>query len=103
MRRNGKPQLMLWPKSEERRQAPRYPLERLAKIQIGSGTSPRYCLVIDISGGGVRINGYGFDIPDEFVLLLSGDGPAKDGTYRVIWRFAHEIGAKFIGPADPAV
>jgi hypothetical protein len=88
MRRNGEPHMMLWPKPEERRQTPRYPLERLAKIQVGTGVPLRYCLVIDISGGGVRINGYGFDFPDEFVLLLSGDGPAKDGTYRVIWRFA---------------
>jgi hypothetical protein len=91
--------MLLWKKPEERRQSPRYPLERLAKIQVGAGVPPRFCLVIDISGGGVRINGYGFDIPDEFELLLSGDGPAQDGMYRVIWRFASEIGAKFVAPA----
>lgn len=89
------------PKPQERRQTSRYPLERLAKIQLGADTPVSYCLVTDISGGRVRINGYGFDIPDEFVSLLSGDGPAQDGTCRVIWRLAHEIGAKFIGPAVP--
>jgi hypothetical protein len=94
--RKGEIQMVLWPKSEERRQSPRYPLERLAKIQTADDMQPLYCIVTDISGGGVRINGYGFDIPDEFVLLLSGDGPAKDGNYRVIWRFAHEIGAKLV-------
>jgi PilZ domain len=99
MRHNAEPQMLLWKKPEERRQAQRFPLERLAKIQVGVDMPPRICLVVDISGGGVRINGYGFDIPDEFVLQLSGDGPAKDGTYRVIWRFASEIGAKFVGPA----
>jgi hypothetical protein len=88
--------MVLWPKSEERRQSARYPLERLAKIQTANGMQTLYCIVTDISGGGVRINGYGFDIPDEFVLLLSGDGPAQDGNYRVIWRFAHEVGAKFL-------
>jgi hypothetical protein len=95
--------MMLRPKPEEQRQSPRYPLERLAKIQIGAGLPPRLCLVVDVSGGGVRINGYGFDIPDEFVLLLSGDGPAQDGTYRVVWRIAAEIGAKFVSPLTPDV
>jgi hypothetical protein len=93
--------MLLWKKPEERRQSPRYPLERLAKIQAGAGMPPRICLVVDISAGAVRINGYGFDIPDEFVLRLSGDGPSQDGTYRVIWRFAAEIGAKLVAPSAP--
>ena len=83
-------------RTKEKRRAPRYPLERLAKIQLGSGTSPRYCLITDISDGGVRVNAFGLDVPDEFVLLLSGDGPARDGIYRVIWRLDHDIGAKFV-------
>ena len=84
------------PKTEEKRGAPRYPLERLAKIQPGRSNPPRYCLVTDISDGGVRVNTNGFDLPDEFVLLLSGDGPAQDGTYQVIWRCDDEIGAKLL-------
>jgi hypothetical protein len=84
------------PKFEEKRGAPRYPLERLAKIQLGLGQPPRYCVITDISGGGVRVNTFGFNVPDEFVLLLSGDGPAQDGTYRVIWRIGRDVGAKFV-------
>lgn len=85
------------PKAKEKRGAPRYPLERLAKIQPGRSNPPRYCLITDISNGGVRVNAFGFDIPDEFVLLPSGDGSARDGTYRVIWRLDRDVGAKFIG------
>lgn len=95
--------MLLWTKPEEQRQSPRYLLERLAEIHVGAGMPPRLCLVIDISGGGVRLSGYGFDIPDEFVLFLSGDGPAQNGTYRVVWRFAAEIGAKFVSPLTPDV
>jgi hypothetical protein len=84
------------PTAEEKRGSPRYPLERLAKIQLGVGNSPRYCLITDMSDGGVRVNTFGFEVPDEFVLLLSGDGPARDGTYKVIWRLGHDVGAKLV-------
>ncbi len=84
------------PKVQERRREPRYPLDRLAKIQLGNGHRLRYCLVSDISGGGVRINTFGSAVPDEFELLLSGDGPARDGKYKVIWRVGREVGAKFV-------
>lgn len=83
------------PIAEERREAPRYPLERLAKIQAGRGR-PRYCLITDLSEGGVRINAFGLHVPDEFVLLLSGDGPAQDGEYQVIWRLGQDVGAKLV-------
>jgi hypothetical protein len=91
---------MLSPKAEEKRGSPRYPLERLAKIQLGQGNPPRYCLVTDVSGGGVRINAFGYTVPDEFVLLLSGDGPAQDGPYKVIWRLGDDVGAKFVGSSS---
>jgi hypothetical protein len=82
--------------SEEKRKAPRYPLERMAKIQLGYDAPPTYCLITDISDGGVRLHLNGLEVPDEFVLLLSGDGPAKDGRYKVVWRAADEIGAKYV-------
>jgi len=84
-------------KPEERRQSARYPLERLAMIKVGDDTPPRYCLVIDVSDGGVRLDVHGLDLPDEFVLLFSGDSPAQDGTYQVVWRFEQKVGAKFVG------
>jgi hypothetical protein len=95
--------MLLSKKPEERRKSPRYPLERLAEIHIGAGTPPRLCLVIDFSASGVRLNCSGFDIPDEFVLFRSGDSPALNGTYRVVWRIGAEIGAKFISPFTPDV
>ena len=64
---------------------------------IGCGRhSPRYCLITDLSDVGVRVNAFGSKIPDEFVLLLSGDGPARHGTYRVIWRISHDVGARYV-------
>ena len=87
---------MLSPGAEEKRRTSRYPLERLAKIQLGESLAPRYCLVTDVSDGGVRINAFGYAVPDEFLLRLSGDGPAQDGFYRVTWRLGYDVGAKFI-------
>lgn len=70
----------------------------MAKIQVGTGTLPRDCLVTDISDGGVRLHVEGFEVPDEFVLLLSGEGlGAKERSYRVVWRLGYEVGAKFVG------
>ena len=84
------------PKVEEKRSSTRYPLERLAKMEPRDGTPSRYCLVTNISGGGLRINTFGVNVPDEFVLRLSGDGPTKDRTYRVIWRVGYDVGAQLV-------
>ena len=86
------------PSVEDRRSSRRRKLNRVAKIQFGSGTLPRDCLITDISDGGVRLHVEAFDVPDDFILLLNGDdlGP-KERIYRVVWRLGYEIGAKFIG------
>src|SRR6202142_2782694 len=87
------------PSVEERRRSRRREINRVAKIQFGSGTLPRDCLITDISDGGVRLHVEGFDVPDEFVLLLSGDDIKSKGcAYKVVWRSGYEIGAKFLGP-----
>lgn len=83
----------------ERRQTPRHRLGKLATIKLGIGIAPRYCLVTNISAEGVRIHVNGIDVLDEFVLLFHGDDIAQDGTYKVVWRNGHDIGAKFISPA----
>lgn len=36
---------------EDERQSPRYPLERVAKLEPPDGARVRYCLVIDMSDG----------------------------------------------------
>jgi len=78
----------------DRRETPRHPLARIAKIQTAANTKPCYCVVTDISDGGVQLNVFGADIPDEFALSFSGDGPADDGVYKVIWRDRIFLGAK---------
>jgi hypothetical protein len=86
------------PKPEDRRGAERRQLNRVAKIQFGTGTLPRDCLITDISDSGVRIQVDGFDVPDDFVLLLAGDEVgANERVYRVVWRLGSEIGARFLG------
>jgi hypothetical protein len=84
-------------KLKERRQARRRLINRVAKIQVASGTLPRDCLITNISTGGVRLHVEGVEIPDDFVLVLSGEDIAKECSYRVVWRLGHEIGAQFIG------
>ena len=81
----------------ERRRAPRRLINRVAKLQIGAGTLPRDCLITDISTGGVRLHVEGFEVPDDFVLYLSGEGIAKECAYHVVWRLGPEIGARFMG------
>jgi PilZ domain-containing protein len=81
---------------KERRRSPRQRLYRVAKIKLGAGNPPRDCLVIDISDGGMRLYVEGFDVPDEFVLLLSGAGVVRESTCKVAWRRGHEVGAKFV-------
>lgn len=88
------------PSMEERCPSRRRQINRVAKIQFGSGTLPRDCLVTDISDGGVRLHVEGFDVPDDFILLLTDDDiGAKERIYRVVWRLGYEIGAKFVGDA----
>src|SRR5271155_5944524 len=84
-------------KSDERRQSQRRLINRMAKIQLATGTLPRDCLITDLSTGGVRLHVEGFEVPDDFVLLLSGDNLAQECNYQVVWRLGHEIGARFMG------
>lgn len=52
-----------------------------------------------MSDGGIRLNTLGSEIPDEFILNFSGDGPAQDGRYSVMWRLGADVGAKRLPPA----
>jgi len=90
------PSVMNPARLEEKRQSQRHRLYRVAKIEFGAGIQARDCQVIDISDGGVRFHVEGFDVPDEFVLLLSGDGVVRENAYRVVWRRGYEVGAKFV-------
>jgi len=82
----------------DRRRSRRRLLNRTGKIRVAAGTIPRDCLITDISDGGVRLHVEGFEVPNDFVLMLSGDGlGADERAYRVVWRLGYEIGAEFVG------
>jgi hypothetical protein len=82
---------------EERRQSPRQRLGRLATMKLGVGIAPRYVLITNTSVEGVRLQLNGIDVRDEFVLLFhGGGGPARDGTYKIVWRQGQHVGAKYI-------
>jgi hypothetical protein len=89
---------------EERRHARRQRVEYLATM-VPQRDAPRYCLVTEMSDGGIRINaiGYaiGYKVPDEFGLRVPGDEPAK--AYKVVWRIGHDVGARLIGPTAAPV
>jgi hypothetical protein len=89
------------PNVEERRHAQRRPINRMAKIQVGIGSPPRDCVVADISTGGVKLKVEGFEVPDDFILILSADGIAKECNYEVVWRLGDEVGARFVSLVRP--
>jgi hypothetical protein len=85
------------PVLEERRRNPRQRLGRLATMKLGVGIAPRFVLVTNFSVEGVRLQLKELETFDEFVLLFHGNGgPARDGTYKVVWRQGQDVGAKFI-------
>ena len=82
---------------EKRRGSARRHVFHAAKMLIGADTAPRDCLILGISDGGVRLYVVGFDVPDEFILLLSGnDGIEEQNKFKVVWRQDNEVGAKFV-------
>jgi len=83
----------------ERRENARNRAGRLATLKLGVGIAPRYVLITNASIEGVRLQLNGIDVVDELVLLFhGGGGPARDGTYKVVWRQGRDIGAKFVSP-----
>ena len=83
--------------NEERRKTPRWCVEYIANF-VSDDNAPRYCVVTEMSDGGVRIRAIEYGIPDEFVLRLTRHGCAK--AYRVIWGGGRKIGAELIGPVN---
>jgi hypothetical protein len=85
---------------DEKRRNTRQRLGRLATIKLGAGLPPRYVLVTNVSEDGVRLLLNGVEVVDEFVLLFHGNGgPARDGTYKLVWRKGNDVGAKFVSDA----
>ena len=76
-----------------RRASERRECRRVAKIQFGTGSLPRDCMITDISAGGVKVIAEHLEIPPEFTLILSSGGPRQ---CRLAWRIGCEFGAQFV-------
>jgi PilZ domain len=76
-----------------RRRTERRMCRSLAKIQFGTGTLPRDCMVTDISDGGVKVVADYLEIPPEFTITLSTGLPRQ---CRLVWRIGCEFGAEFL-------
>ena len=76
-----------------RRRSERRLCRSLAKIQFGTGSLPRDCVITDISDGGVKVVADYVDIPQEFTITLSTGYPRQ---CRLAWRIGCEFGAEFI-------
>ena len=83
--------------SKERRLHPRQTINRVAKFQSGVGSLPRDCFVTDLSESGVRLYAEGVEIPDQFVLLMTGEAAIRKEC-RVVWRLGGELGVEFLDP-----
>ena len=81
----------------ERRQHRRYTINRVAKFQTETGALPRDCMISDISAQGARLFVDGVEMPDQFMLLISGDSGSRREC-RVVWRLGGEVGVTFVGP-----
>ena len=76
-----------------RRISERQPCKRVAKIQFGTGSLPRDCMITDVSDGGVKVIAEYLDVPPEFTIILSEGRPRQ---CRLAWRIGCEFGAKFV-------
>ncbi|MFA6266555.1 MAG: PilZ domain-containing protein [Pseudolabrys sp.] len=82
---------------KDRRKMPRRVINRVAQFHTGAGTLPRHCTITDISDTGARLYS-DIDMPDAFLLSVSGDGVVAHRECRVVWRLGGELGVKFTDP-----
>ena len=83
--------------SERRHQARRV-VNRIAQFYREIGELRRPCMVTDLSESGARLYSE-TEMPDQFILALSGEGVAKHRACRVMWRLGGELGVAFVEPA----
>jgi PilZ domain len=82
---------------QNRRQSQRHAMRGLAKIRYSGSTLPRDAWVTDVSDGGVRLFVEGYDLPEQFTLVLDNARPRE---CRVVWRLGHEVGCEFTDGRD---
>ena len=76
-----------------RRKSERRECRRVAKIQFGTGSLPRDCMITDMSAGGLEVVADYPDIPPEFTIILSTGNPRQ---CKLAWRIGCEFGAQFV-------
>ena len=80
--------------TREQRRADRHRIDRFAKIMGRAGALPRDCMIVDISDAGIRLHTEHAEVPDEFMVVISGLARGRREC-RVVWRLGFEIGAEF--------
>lgn len=74
---------------------------RYHAVLVLEGDMQRSCMLSDISETGARIDVDPTDeLPDRFVLLLSGNG-APRRKCRIVWRAPAQVGVNFDGRLPP--
>ena len=76
-----------------RRKSERRLCRRVAKIQFGTSSLPRDCVITDVSRGGAKVVAEYPDIPAEFTITFSTDDQRR---CRLAWRIGCEFGAEFV-------
>jgi PilZ domain len=85
-----------WPFIELRRSV-RENVQFPAWIDIGDGSRPRRCEVLDVSEGGARIMVPSQDqLPKEFWLVLSNERTRRRHC-RMVWRSDTQVGVAYLG------
>jgi hypothetical protein len=85
---------------KDKRRAIRRPMRYHAVLDLPEGVQ-RGCMLSDISQTGARIDVETADeLPDHFVLLLSGNGSPRRKC-RIVWRQPTQVGVSFDGRLPP--
>lgn len=74
-----------------------------AWIDIGNGSQPRDCIVLDVSEGGFGIMiSSPAELPPEFWLILTEQGTIRCRC-RIVWRTGEQIGVTCLGSPQAVV
>jgi hypothetical protein len=87
------------PPAFDRRRSPRRPTQYVGIILTRPTAEPHYCLITQVSDGGVRIHTRA-ELEDSSVFTLRF--AETEARYRVVWRKGHQIGAEILASAPPA-
>jgi hypothetical protein len=78
----------------ERRKHQRHTINRTARFQADSGSISHECTITDISESGAQLF-VGFQVPDQFALLISGAKLTREDC-QVVWGLGGKIGVTFV-------